>query len=154
MSLASWKQEFYPIPADTFEGEDIVDAVDSVEHALTKWKGLRAEALRRHELYVNTLGAVTDKQNRSERLYIDSGSCSLCAAYMDKNDDDDQEEDYEECSGCPLYLVRSGVRCDQRMPNEAKSPYYRFDGSDSRNPEPMIEWLEKTLEFVKQGGAA
>lgn len=134
MSEQSWIEEFYPLSAteaaNLAETED--DDLIAVDHSLQKWKGLRDESLSKHGL---------DKPP----VTVFADTCSLCVRFMDE----DAEED-DKCSSCPLYQARSGFACDDRRPNEGISPYweYRRMNIQSRTPEIMISWLGQTRNFV------
>ncbi len=111
MSLESWKQEYYPVPADEVSKED------AVKHSLQKWIGLRAENRIRHgvQLYDGELtGTDTDE------LSIDSSSCALCHHYL-------REVDDTSCTDCPL-AAALGQSCD-----ELGEPYNIFKGPATSN---------------------
>lgn len=135
MSLKSWKAEFYPEPAD----EAVQDAVGAVEHSLRKWRGLTKGALERHELKKD-LNYIRDAQ---EHLVIDAESCALCQIYIVSGQDID-----DRCGGCPLMVVRGGVRCDDETEDEPYSPYHGWSWAGPWDPGPMVEWLEKALELA------
>lgn len=47
MSLETWKEEFYKIPAEECIKEQALD------HSITKWEGLRPENLQKHGLFLD-----------------------------------------------------------------------------------------------------
>jgi hypothetical protein len=128
MSLATWKEEFYPVDADR------VSEADAVQHSLTKWIGLRAENLARHAVTMNQRYLA---DGSDDTLRIDGSTCALCEHY----------ESESSCSSCPLAQVRDGVRCDVEIEgfddsrDEQYSPWHQWDYN--RDPEPMIHWLQK-----------
>ncbi len=134
MSLQSWKNEFYSIPADQCPVDE------AINHSIRKWTGLRAENIARHGLRFSQSLLQVDESSKS-RLDIDSSSCALCHHYM-RN----PEGDYNNCSACPLYQARNNTSCDKRMPGESFSPY--LIGTVQDNPEPMLQWLEVAKAFV------
>jgi hypothetical protein len=153
MSIESWRNEFYPIDAaylvDVLDNEPQPDLdatsidIKLIEHSLLKWKGALKENLERHESSYSR-GVVF---HPGDCLVFDSSTCALCQKYTA---DREQEED-------PRCTLKSGIACpivrmqeypcdgDEGVRNEEFSTY--CDAKDS--PEPMIELLEKTLEFVK-----
>jgi len=122
MSLQTWKNEFYPIPADKCRKKD------AVVHSLRKWIGFRQENLARH-------GIATDD---IEYAHLDGGkSCALCFFYRNTK---------EECGNCPLFVARGGWECflySSRYDIGLISCYASY--TRHGNPEPMIAFLEKAL---------
>ena len=146
MSLTTWKEEFYKIPAEEVAKEN------AVEHSLQKWHGLREENLRRHGLRKSGDSAKIYEPmifgQEGEECLIYSDNCALCHWYAK-----DEQDEYDTCGGCPLVKVRNGLRCDQDAPQEDEnenvirvdpSPYFTF--VEESDPEPMIELLEKARE--------
>lgn len=131
MSLQTWMDEFYPIPAQE------VDKENACAHSLKKWEGLRAVNLSKHGLS-RVSRALEDKEGN--RFLIDSGSCALCTHYLDSE---------MHCPRCPLSQVRGGTKCDSEKGYEEYSPYFAFISVKS-DPEPMIEWLQKALESERK----
>lgn len=131
MSLKTWKQEFYPIPAQEAAEKGMIACI---KHSLQKWIGLRPENRARHgvkgvkRIYSTKFGYYDGC------LDIDSGTCSLCQKY-------DKTSLF--CDSCPIYRA-TGKVCHSWV----GSPYgqYTFDGS----PEPMINVLTKTLEWARK----
>jgi hypothetical protein len=144
MSLESWKAEFYPVPAKQCEVKD------SVQHALTKWKGLLPDNCERHEVILyHTVLILIASIDEAHRLRLSIGdirgfdigsdNCPLCIHYKG-------------CRSCPITKSRTGVnrtgaQCDRALPSEAISPWGAF--LRHNNPRPMISCLESTLEFEK-----
>jgi len=123
MSLQTWKQEFYPVPASE------VPEADAIAHSLRKWIGLRKANLERHGMETNG-ASVFDI--RYYHLPIDITSCALCAHYWDAG-----------CSQCPLDAIR-GCKCyGAAINDEPLSPFSAF--RDHFDPEPMIALLEEAL---------
>ena len=139
MSLQSWKEEFYPMPASE------VTPADALDHSLRKWEGLRLKNLQQHALQ-------QDKRYLwdpvgEESLKIDATTCALCKLYIDELYVDGETREAA-CERCPLAIVRGNVPCDQETEEETEaspgpdySPYMRFD--EARDPEPMIMWLKR-----------
>lgn len=132
MSLATWKAQYYPVPAQDCPKEQ------ALEHSRRKWIGLRKENLEKHGLcYGQHIGAIYAEGNAS-KLDIDGHTCALCAVYGPTDED---------CGGCPLFLAR-GVRCDESHGNDAAqlSPFHAFVDGDKADPEPMIALIERAIE--------
>lgn len=141
MSLESWKQEYYPVPANE------TDKSDAVAHSLRKWLGLRPEVLAAHSLVM--FGCrLCEKDNLGTGLYIDADSCALCHHYSP--DSVYAEDDDTECERCPLYKARGGHVChvDDVAAGETETPFRAFTRTD--NPEPMIRWLQVTQQREAQ----
>ena len=120
MSLQTWKNEFYPIPADKCRKKD------AVVHSLRKWIGFRPENLARHEM------GVLDIMGRGP---LGADGCALCHKF-----------EFGDCELCPLALARDGVPCNDandEYGEDSESPYSHF--LDNGDPEPMIAFLEKAL---------
>lgn len=137
MSIESWKQEFYPVPAEK------VPEADALAHSIRKWEGLQEEALRAHALQLDHgdlyRADAPDLEGRPE-MVVDGGSCALCHLYS-------LQEEYEDrCKRCPLALSRGGTPCDQSAPGEPASPWHQF--RHANNPAPMLEALQKARAFL------
>lgn len=114
MSLESWKEEFYPVPANE------VSEADAVKHSRRKWIGLRPENLIHHKVWMHD-SKLTGKDGTLE---INSESCALCHHYLDPT-----------CKECPLRKLL-GRPCDiVGKPYEVF--FRRYD------PELMITALEQ-----------
>ena len=138
MSLQTWKDEFYPIPA-----QDVAkDPVLASQHSLRKWIGLRSTNLGKHGLHVLTR-SIAENGDDSVRLNISDSSCALCVHYYPR----DETLQSFRCANCPLALARAvdgiPVPCDSLGKGEARSPWGEWQSL--HNPEPMIGWLMKTV---------
>lgn len=148
MSYKSWAETYYPEPASCLAAWNPRRwmLVRATEHSLRKWQGLRPGPLAEHGLKVITQAAGAaalwdSKQGRAPHLYLTGSTCALCAAVVD------------ECQHCPLAQARSSdgnnaVPCDVERDDESVSPYHQFVMTG--DPEPMIQWLKKTLENLKK----
>jgi len=132
MSLETWQEEHYPVPANS---DTLKTAIQSIKHSLQKWIGLRFDNLEKHGIrlsgrHIHERGYLG---NLDKSLRIDTSSCSLCVDYLVKG---------STCYLCPLYK-RLGVSCDTEG-----QPYVRF--CESGDPEPMIKALEeiKAMENI------
>lgn len=143
MSLTTWKEEFYPIPADKAKG----DALTAVDHSLKKWEGLRADNMKRHGCYAagsaisdDLLDVVTDDGT----MLLNCETCALCK-YKDSLDD---ERTY--CDKCPITLA-TGSPCDDLYADDDgdEAAVIPWDEWTARqNPEPMIAVLETTRKWL------
>ncbi len=136
MSLATWKKEFYPVPADK------VNKNKAVDHSLRKWKGLTRTNLRKHGVKQNT------EDGRSifakDGVFgITTESCALCKHYFESDG---------KCPKCPLSIVRGGISCDAASLRgiNTSDPYGKFRKG---NPQPMISWLKISKIYVDEFGA-
>ena len=133
MSLDTWKQEFYPVPASEVEN----DQVAATEHSLRKWRGLTTENLTRHDLAC-TPPEIYDANPGKTHDYFCFGeyTCALCRHYFKSPDDDTPT-----CVTCPLYETLQGHTCD--YDGQPYSVWIR-----TGDPQPMITALEETLEHL------
>lgn len=131
MSLQTWIKEFCPIRAQaTKQWSD----EHRVIRDLLKWEGLRAPAIAKHRVTIEGRWVVS--AGRDECFDV-AKECGLCAKYG-------AHRRGLRCHGCPLAILRRGVRCDQVHGIESASPWARWWlGGD---PEPMIRLLEKALK--------
>lgn len=118
-----WKREFYPTDVTTPRTQ-----ISATRHSIQKWKGATPENLKKYGL-------------SSPPIAFDSRACALCELYQGPDEGDD-------CTHCPLFIARSGVRCDEKMPGEERSPYSEY--CDKRNIEPMRKWLDEALLVVTE----
>lgn len=128
MSSKSWLSEFYPVEAD--DGS-LKTNLQRVQHSLQKWRGLRKEELKRHNIKVVDDCRLYTKRTDNFVLQVNADSCALCMKYGDA----------WYCSGCPLTRVRAGSPCDKGRLSEDQAPWRAW--TYDQNPEPMIAALEK-----------
>lgn len=134
MSLADWKDEFYPHDAEEATEED------AVEHSLRKWEGLRPENLKKHK--VHTIGSDLE-DDEDDYLDIDWSTCALCRVHSTSGDMCGEDED-ESCGRCPLQAVLEGPHA-----YGCKVPYQIW--LESHDPLPMIEALKLAQAYEKKG---
>jgi hypothetical protein len=139
MSLKTWKAEFYPKPAHETTKEE------AVAHSLQKWIGLRPENLARHNVLVDGDKCVVPVDDEDDDwVNINGETCALCH-HNHENDEDDEGGWDNDCGTCPLKVARGGVTCDNEIRgDEPDSPWHHY--STTRDPEPMIFWLQKAAE--------
>lgn len=144
MSIATWKAEFYPV--DAFETEQ----ADAITHSLQKWKGLTADNLSKHRVRLDDFGWVVEegveKATKELAVVINGSTCALCHHYLV---DENHDCDYGEM--CPLYKARGNVACDKERMDEHEAPWYEF--RRSKDPNPMIFWLQKAVEYQAESNA-
>lgn len=146
MSIKSWYEKHYPVSAYSIE-----DAKGSIEHSLQKWKGFRKENMEAHEVHFNNDASIVDPNytlighnnetvdtfSISEPSLEGGSSCALCHLFLSMTPLSNRHSE-ERCNKCPI--VKSGsLMCFNRS-----SPYMK---STRNNPEPMIQALEKALEW-------
>lgn len=117
MSLQTWKDEFYPVPASEPMGEHKAQ----IEHSLRKWRGATKENTEKHGVFYED-HTIFDETDSTGKFMFGSESCSLCLN--------------NECHECPIVL--SG-----RFGCNYSYSEYRMSGCD---PTPMIAVLENLLE--------
>lgn len=126
MTVESWKQEYYPIPASDVEPEK------AAQHSLRKWTGLRQANLKAHGV------TLTDLETKIGTLRYDT-SCALCLHFSGGH----HLDDIDDCSQCPLAIVRGGAPCTHRLPRETLSPYLL---ARRGYPTPLINWLRRAVK--------
>jgi len=132
VSLATWKAEFYPKPANR------VAKKDALAHSLQKWKGLTKAALKRHGLTVWG-GSISDGV---DCMFVGDEACALCVHYLSK---DVTSDDRVACEACPLAKSRAGTSCTRAVGDGEPwgGPWIAFvDNGDAR---PMIRALQKAV---------
>ncbi len=137
MSLKTWKEEFYPVPADQ------CPKAEAVAHSLRKWRGLTVENLERHKMVADG-----GDLNSGGVSWFRVNGCALCYHYADRYHPDQTKV----CAACPLAKARGGVSCDHCAPGESESPFRRFRLAD--DPAPMIAALETALAREQAEAAA
>ncbi|TXH54255.1 MAG: hypothetical protein E6Q97_11375 [Desulfurellales bacterium] len=91
MSLASWKEEFYPVRAIECKKEQALD------HSILKWTGLLPENLKKHGVFLQNQ-YLKDFKDPDNLLAIDGSSCALCVWHY--------AEGWCVVEGaCPIYLA-------------------------------------------------
>lgn len=139
MSLATWKAEFYPVPAISARESGWKDCL---EHSILKWEGLLSENLTKHEVWRTPYRSIQGP-DAPEELYIDSDSCALCCkAKLCDMLLDYPSHAWEYCQHCPL-AKHLGGPCDA----DTDKPFHIY--STTRNPQPMIDALKGALECLK-----
>jgi len=125
MSIKTWESEFYPTEARTVPK----DRRAALEHSLRKWRGLRAEALARHEMG-RAVGDICAVDGSGDIFPVNSDTCALCVHWFGP---------YKGCSDCPL-AEELGHPC-------AGSDHWAFNfWGRTGDPEPMIAALEAALK--------
>lgn len=137
MSFDSWEEEVYPIQACQMVYESDISCT---KHALTKWKGLRKEVLAKHELEADyegdlvEIGGSLEKIAEGNYFEIDSSTCALCCKHS--------------CETCPIVRMR-GYDCYTDFKSETEISEYK-KWCEYKDPEPMIDLLEKTLKYLEE----
>ena len=135
MSLKTWKEEFYPIPADE------VKKKDALAHSLRKWEGLRKAQLDKHGLVRRRCEIAEDDSFFVPHLAIAAETCALCVLAEKESDVNTRvpcASSYY-CGKCPLYQLE-GKACDYGE----NDPYGIF--TCEGNPEPMISLITRAIE--------
>lgn len=135
MSLKTWKEEFYPVDAESVSEEDALD------HSLRKWIGLKPENLKKHGVFkVSGWRSIVDKNDEYDSMLIDGVSCSLCKFYLGDEVD-------SQCESCPLTAQRGGRACDESTEPGSyfnDSPYANFTERD--DPQAMIDLIQGAID--------
>ena len=138
MSIETWKDEFYPIPADD---KRLRTRVACLEHSIRKWVGLRKANLKKHGCFASTrtLPNIEDKDGNC--FYVSMSSCALCVRWGCEDGSR---------SSCPI-VQALGFSCDSAE-GFGTSLWDRWNWDS--DPEPMIRALRKVLRAIKAELAA
>ena len=143
MSLKTWKEEFYPVPADAPSAQASEQA--AVEHCIQKWEGLREDNLVKHKMVLD--GVLLRENTLMDRtLRITDKSCALCV-FHGYDADVPAACAIVACETCVLSKVNHGFPCYDSASSNNKPPYQAFiiDGC----PAPMLELLYNAREYLK-----
>lgn len=132
MSKASWRKKFYPIAADS---DELNTNLKRTQHSLQKWRGLRADVLAEHKLRVDDEVALRTTRDGIYVMRINGESCALCHYHSSVF--------IYGCPSCPISRARGGYACDMAKPKELENEAPWHAWTYDKNPEPMIEVLEK-----------
>lgn len=124
MSVASWKQEFYSVPAR----EAAATTEMALLHAYKKWQGFTRENLDKHNI---------KKDEELDKIYPSVSNCALCVKFYKKY-----------CAKCPLDEAW-GNPCFMSHQNGAPAPYYTY--IHTSNPYPMLRLLKRALKAYGLG---
>lgn len=141
MSITTWKEEFYPVPASSVPKEM------SARHSLKKWQGLLPENMKRHKVKRVVGGWMPDSAIEDKdgwKFEFCGATCALCENYQIDTYSNPDDDDI--CRKCPLFKVL-GRACDNST-EDKPSPWHAF--SHKNNPKPMIEALTKTAEIERE----
>lgn len=133
MSFESWKEEFYPVDAETVPKER------ALEHSIQKWKGYLRENLLKHDL---TLEQMIEHDLTVNPLFASTRSCALCWHHYDTGR-------YSNiCSGCPLF--KSGNGCLEDIYENGDFVSESIYSQVEDNPcEETIQALIDALEYAR-----
>lgn len=147
MSIATWKEEFYPVPASRIVKKD------AAAHSLKKWRGLTKANLKKHGLEKDY--ALIIPYTGAAFFRVDASTCALCIRYYSKDvevEDDyrdyAREYEYQACSKCPLFIALGNNPCTYAPKNRLNSPYGKW--IDTGDATDMIKALEKTVKLVNK----
>lgn len=127
MNFDEWKDRYYPVPASS---KTISNDIKRLEHSILKWSGVKKDVLKDYSLKYDDHFITSDDD--FEEMLLAAETCALCVKYGVTCTSRDGIE-------CPIVMA-TGSDCDS---------VYCVSGDD---PQPMIDLLEKTLEFVKHEG--
>lgn len=97
MSVKTWKEEFYSVPA-----VELIDCSDIVclEHAIKKWEGALEDNLKKHKVKFKDF-VVVDEEGYS--INFNDVTCALCQKYPSPNCHD-YNENY-----CPFIKLTGSI---------------------------------------------
>ena len=115
MTIETWKQEFYPVPASA----NMTDK-EAIKHGIQKWEGFKAKNRRKHN--VNRVYYTLCDELNEFNFGIET--CSLCHKYYESG-----------CLACPLH--KKGYSCTYYRSS--------YDAARNGNPAEMIAALKECL---------
>lgn len=142
MSAITWLDEFYPVPAGTFEDKRRTkkNLLKALEHSILKWNGFYPPAQGRHGIVLESYYLRVDV---NVFLTVSGDSCALCQIVGMAGGGGR----IYHCTLCPLFKVRGNVECDEPRPRERKSPYHMLSAGES--PARMLYWLRRAKKMVE-----
>jgi len=126
MSLKTWIEEFYPIPASPK-----MSAAEACKHGILKWSGRYQKNLKKHKVESAECDVVDEHEESNFEFGVDT--CALCVKYFDYAWD---------CAECPI--VKSGNKPCTRV----KSAYLKSSGENA-SPAPMLKVLRQALKYCE-----
>lgn len=136
MSLSTWIEKYYPVPANKIavKGKPSLRRwIKAVNQCIQKWEGAKKEVLKEHGITNNSGELLTSTTSIGFRF--DANTCALCQLSMK------EEELHPNCSICPL-RDELEERCDRHSPKYKCNPFKMFREND--NPNVMIKALKAT----------
>lgn len=127
MTIKSWTNEYYPVTSDDcLEGSQFA-------HSKLKWKGLRPEHLKRHELTIDHHDNLVNQDPDDPATFVISGAtCALCVQAYTKWADERYVGDKLYCEFCQIFLL-TGHTCHDEFSKWVTD----------HDPEPMIALLSR-----------
>lgn len=132
MTPEQWLAKHYPVPAS-----ELAQASDEecLMHCMNKWEGAKQENIPEGMTYEDHCISSYD----GDGLVFDTDTCALCEKYLYGYACKDMNGDH-----CPIFRMQGHPCC---------LPLVDSVYSKSENdPSPMIGLLQRTLEFVRNGG--
>lgn len=132
MTPEQWLEKHYPVPASA-----LAEASDEecLLHCEKKWEGAKEENLPDGMRYENHCISYCD----GDGLMFDTYTCALCEKYLfDFSCKDMHDND------CPIVRMQGNPCCIPLL----DSVYHKSEN----DPAPMIDLLQRTLKFVRNGG--
>lgn len=141
MSLKTWKNEFYSLPIYALINPTDLECVN---HSILKWSGALPENLKKHKVSYED-HEVYESSPSSTAFYFGGTTCALCNIYFE---DKDENECYSEDKAeyCPIVRLL-GRPCD-RKDNSTKPPTESIYDQSANVPEPMLNLLKQTRDYL------
>ncbi|MBK8191425.1 MAG: hypothetical protein IPK79_13380 [Vampirovibrionales bacterium] len=132
MTPEQWLAKHYPVPAS-----ELAQASDEecLMHCMNKWEGAKQENIPEGMTYEDHCISSYD----GDGLVFDTDTCALCEKYLYGYACKDMNGDH-----CPIFRMQ-GHRCCWPLVDSVYS-------KSENDPSPMIGLLQRTLEFVRNGG--
>lgn len=127
-----WLAKHYPVPASALS-----EATDEecLLHSINKWEGAKEENLPDGMVYESHCISSYD----GDGLMFDTDTCALCEKYLCDYACKDMHG-----NDCPIVRMQDNPCCTPLL----DSVYHKSEN----DPAPMIDLLQRTLEFVRNGG--
>ena len=131
MSLKTWIEEFYPVPASP----EMSDA-DACKHGILKWSGRYKKNLKKHNVESTNFYIV--ERTPLNVVAFSADTCALCNKYYDYDYWSDVFKK-SPCQNCPI--VKSGNKACV-----TKGSAYLNSSKSDASPLPMLKVLRQALE--------
>lgn len=141
MSMETWLDEFYP--KTVYDLNNNPTDLECIDHSILKWSGALPENLEKHDVEYASYTIRSDKTD----FPFDGNTCALCQVY---HTEDGGCYNSKLNEACPIvrFLQR---RCDQSSRVDSKRELSIYNQSRD-TPEPIINLLQQTREYVLKGG--
>jgi len=139
MSLKSWKEEFYSVPACN------VTVKNSEDHVERKWHGLTIKNLRKHGLKRIKGNFISDGVSEFQ---IYASSCAWCK--INNKRGGVSKYLFSHCHFCPAVKAGMGMCTDYDGCDHVETPWSNW--SNLGRTKEMLDWIRRARKLIKKQG--